>query len=160
MTQPSTVETVMDSRRRVGDPCGHRASPSPRNAPGQIWPRFDRPKVSALAVNTGKRHQPARRRWTATIRQCCGRSDTAALLSVYGKSPVWRQGIRLNGCVTHALGWGAAVASSEKVDRPQRQRPRGHTVGQSNTDPPTGAALSQNGNAERDSANGSRGAKP
>jgi hypothetical protein len=38
-----------------------------------------------------------------------------------GGSLVRREGIRPNGCVADALGWGASVASAEKVDRPQRQ---------------------------------------
>jgi hypothetical protein len=60
------------------------------------------------------------------------RKGSGGLTSVYGKSPVGRQGVRRNGCVACALRCGAPVDSSEKVDGPQRQRPRSHAVGQSN----------------------------
>jgi hypothetical protein len=77
-----------------------------------------------------------------------GRTDTnhravdevgsGGLTSIYGKSPVRRQDVRLNGCVARAFRRGAPVDSSEKGDGPRRQRPGSHAVGQSNTDPLAG----------------------
>jgi hypothetical protein len=85
--------------------------------------------------------QPVRPRTrTATNRQCSRRRGFSGLTSVYGKSPVGRQGIRLNGCVARTLRCGAPMDSSQKVDGPQRQRPGSQAVGQSNTDPLPGSS--------------------
>jgi hypothetical protein len=70
-------------------------------------------------------------RQTATAAR---RSGSGGLTSVYGKSPVRRQGVRLNRCVAPARRCGAPVDLSETVDGPQRQRPGSHAVGKSNTD--------------------------
>jgi hypothetical protein len=88
-------------------------------------------------VNAGEPPQPLQRR--ARQPQTAGagrRSGSGGLTSVHGKSPVGRQGVRLNGCVARDLRCCAPGDSSKKVDGPQRQRPRSHAVGHR---PPAGS---------------------
>jgi hypothetical protein len=108
--------------RRAGGPRSHLTAPRKgddhRRVGAQAWPPLP------FDFEVGQPHTAG----------CSRRRGSGGLTSAYGKSPDGRQGVRLNGCVAPARWCGAPVDSSENLDRPRRQRPRGHAVGQSNTD--------------------------
>ena len=132
----STAPTTSTPSPRRSRRQRHRRSSTCRIVPGPVdHKQADAAEVEPEAAPRGS-IAGGRPQSSSGSAQCSRRSGSGGLTSDYGKSPVGRQGVRVSGCVARAHRCGAPVDSSEKLDRPQRQRPGSHAVGQSNSDPP------------------------